>query len=81
MALGHSSSPQGDREDETLVVPPLPPPGWFSVGDSTGQVADPRVQSLTTEVGRLRKLVVTLAVLSGLLFVLAGILVALMATA
>lgn len=80
MELGRPSSPQTDRDDETLVVAPLPPPGWLAVGDSTGQVTDPRLQSLSTEVGRLRKLVVTLAVLSGLLFVLSGILVALMAT-
>jgi len=56
-AHGLVPSPGSQRDDETLVVPPLPPPALLGIGDHTGEVADPRLRAYQAEVRSLRRLV------------------------
>ncbi len=77
-AQGLVPSPNSQREDETLVVPPLPPPALLGIGDHTGEVADPRVRAYQAEVRSLKRLVWFFGLLAAGLALAAAVLLGLL---
>jgi len=68
----------GQREDATLVVPPLPPPSLMEVGNRTAQVHDPAVAAWRAEVAALRRKLWILGALTALLALCSAALLALL---
>jgi hypothetical protein len=73
-----TTSATGQREDETLVVPPLPPPSLMEVGNQTAQVHDPAVAAWRAEVAALRRKLWILGALTALLGLCSAVLLALL---
>lgn len=68
------------RNDETLVVSPLPSPALLAIGGSTGQLTDPQLAAWQREVRSWRRLAIIFGVLSGALVLLCAALVGVLAS-
>ncbi len=66
------------RNDETLVVAPLPSPALLQIGASTGQVVDPQLALWQKEVRSWRRLAYLFGILAGGLLLLCAALIGLL---
>lgn len=57
------------RNDETLVVPPLPHPALLAIGASTAQVRDPQLEAWQKEVRSWRRRAIIFQILTGVLLI------------